>query len=122
MSDDVKQSWHDLGEQMSELGTLVKGRFTAPSTPAAETDESAGESGDESAAEGASDQIKAALDQVVAATRELGERIGDVARDDEVRSTAKVTMTSLDEALRSTVDFITDQIEGAVKPSHRDDD
>lgn len=106
MSDDVKRSWNALGEQMSALGALMQERFAAPAAePTA------------SAAEGTTEQIKEALDQVVAATRELGERVGDVARDDDVKASAKEAMASLDDALRATVDFITDKIEGVVRPS-----
>jgi enamine deaminase RidA (YjgF/YER057c/UK114 family) len=107
MSDDVKQSWQDLGEQMSALGSLIQERLGAP---AAEPEETGG-------ADGTTEQIKAALDEVVAATKQLGERIGDAARDDEVRTSAKDTMSSLDEALRSTVDLIAERIEGVVKRS-----
>ena len=109
MSEHVKQSWHDLGEQMSALGVLMQHKFAAPATEAA-------------AAEGdtTTEQIRAAVDQVVEATRELGERVGDVARDDEVKASAKDAIASLDDALRATVDFITDQIEGVVRPSSDD--
>lgn len=110
MSDDVKQSWHALGEQMSALGSLIQQRLSAP---AAEPEPPR--------PEGTTDQIKAALDEVVAATKQLGDRIGDAARDDEIRATAKQTMSSLDDALRATVDLIAEQVESVVKPSKRDD-
>ena len=113
MSDDVKHSWHALGEQMSALGSLVRQRISAPADDHAPTDDGA---------ERATEQIKAALDQVIAATKELGERIGDATRDDDVKATAKETMSSLDDALRSTVNFIADEVEGVVKPSKKSDD
>jgi enamine deaminase RidA (YjgF/YER057c/UK114 family) len=112
MSDDVTQSWSALGEQMSALRSLLHQRFGGASPHEAPKDD----------AEGATEKIRAALDEVVAATRQLGERIGDVARDDDVRASAKETMASLDDALRTTVDVITERIESVLKPSDRDDD
>jgi hypothetical protein len=111
MSDDVKRSWAALGEQMSALGALIQDRFAAPASETAA-----------SSAESPNEQIKEALDQVVAATKELGERVGDVARDDDVKASAKDAMASLDDALRTTVDFITEQIETVVSPSRHGDD
>ena len=111
MSDDVKRSWQALGEQMSALGALMQDRFAAPAAEATA-----------STADRTTEQIREALDEGVAATKELGERVGDVARDDDVKASAREAMSSLDDALRSTVDFITEKIEGVVKPSSSADD
>lgn len=106
MRDDVKQSWQALAEQMSGLGSLMQDRFAAPAADAEAT-----------STEGTAEPLREALDEVVAATRELGERIGDLARDDDVRASARDTMASLDDALRTTVDVIAERIEGAFKPT-----
>ncbi len=111
MSDDVKHGWQLLGEQMTALGALVQERLTAPEPSPADAP-----------SDGATDQIKAALDHVVAATRELGERIGDVARDEDVRTTARQTMTSLDDAITATVDLIVSEVERFVTPSPSDEE
>lgn len=116
MSDDVKQTWQALGEQMSELGSLVRGRVAHP---AGDDGAEGNELGDDGATT-ATDRIRAALDEVVAATRELAERIGDAARDDEVRASARATMTSLDEALRTSVDDIAGRVERAVRSTSHD--
>ncbi|MDJ0769947.1 MAG: hypothetical protein QNJ12_14195 [Ilumatobacter sp.] len=111
MSDDVKRSWQALGEQMSALGSLVHERLSAPGD-----DRDGG-----GRADGATEQIRAALEDVVVATRQLGERIGDVARDEDVRATATDTMGSLDDALRATVDLITERIEDVVGTASDDE-
>jgi hypothetical protein len=112
MSDDVKHSWHELGERMSALGALMQQRLQAPGEPAPTADH----------AQGPSSAIASALDQLATAARELGERVGDVAQDDDVRATARETMASLERALRATVDLVTDEVEGVIKPSKHTDD
>lgn len=125
MSDDVKDSWKALGDQMSALGSLVRQRINEMPDGADEADQSQSQAiaSGSTVEHGATHEIKAALDRVVAATRELGERIGEASRDDEIKANAKETMGSLDSALRATVDFIAAEVDNVVdnvvKPAKR---
>jgi hypothetical protein len=94
MSDSVKQVWRELADQIGELGSTIHERLR-------DTPSGASEGGDTGAEHAA---LREALDQLVLAGKQLGERLGDVARDDEVRQRAKAASSSLDAALTATVD------------------
>ena len=106
MSDPMKQAWNDVAEGFSTLGRMMKERYQ-------------GGSGDEpgaAATPGGTSDARAALrdavDRLVAAGRELGDRAADVARDDDVKAQAKRAAASLNEALSATVDLIGEEVGG----------
>lgn len=109
MSDDVQRAWRDLSDQVGRLGALLRDRATAPAEPREPT-------------EAATDAMREALDRLVAAGRELGDRVSEIAHDDEVRDTARGTARSLDDALRATVDLIATEIDQFVRSRRRPDD
>ena len=50
----------------------------------------------------------------------VGDRAGDVVRDDEVRAQAKLAAASLSDALAATMNLLGDQLGGLFKPSKDD--
>lgn len=103
----MRESWHEVAERFSALGRSAKERYRAT---AVEDDEADGADADAAEREErTSAALKAALEQLMSAGRELGERVADVARDDELRRQAKQTSSTLDEALSATVQLIEEQ-------------
>ncbi len=106
MSDPMKQAWNDVAENFSMLGRTMKERYQAAS---------ADEADDAATAAGAQDddaKLRAALDKLVAAGREFGDRAVDVARDDHVKAQAKRVSASLNEAMAATVELLKEQVDG----------
>ena len=103
MSDPMKQAWRDVEERFSTLGSMMKEHYQG------ETDDAAAPSAERSNA------VRDALEQLVVAGRQLGERTADVIRDDDVKDQAKRAAASLNAALSATVDLIGDQIAGLFK-------
>ena len=111
----MKQAWSDVADGFTDLGKLVKQRYQSAGTdePAPE-----GASTEATTSEGPSTAaLRDALDRLVAAGRELGDRATDVARDDEVRAQAKRAAGSLNDALSATVDLIGDEVGALFKRS-----
>ena len=110
-NDPIKQAWNDVADGFSTLGRMMKEHYQAAS---------ADESGDVTAAAGLQDAraaIRTALEQLVAAGRELGDRAGRLARDDDVKAQAKRVATSLNDALAATTDLVGEQLGGLFKRS-----
>ncbi len=106
MSDDMKQAWSEVGDGFSALGRMVKERYRGGGEePAADT--APADSDDDR--EGA---FREAVDRLVAAGRDLGDRAADVARDDEVKEQAKEAAATLNDAINATVNLIGDQVHG----------
>ena len=106
MSDPMKQAWNDVAESFSMLGRTMKERYQAAS---------ADEADDAATAAGAQDddaKLRAALDKLVAAGREFGDRAVDVARDDHVKAQAKRVSASLNEAMSATVELLKERVDG----------
>lgn len=103
MSDPMKQAWSDVGDGFSALGRTIKDRYRSGETDVEEVTSEAGSA------------FKDALDKVVAAARELGDRAGDVVRDDEVKAQAKRAASTLNDALNATVDLIGQEVGGIFK-------
>lgn len=106
MSDPMKQAWNDVAENFSMLGRTMKERYQAAN---------ADEADDAATAAGAQDddaKLRAALDKLVAAGREFGDRAVDVARDDHVKAQAKRVSASLNEAMSATVELLKEQVDG----------
>ena len=108
MSDPMKQAWNDVADGFSSLGRLVKHRYQGEETDEAEAaapvEDAAGSTGDAGTA------LRDALQHLVDAGRDLGDRAADVARDDEIKEQAKRAAVSLNDALAATVDMITEQV------------
>lgn len=101
-TDPMKHAWNEVAEQVSSLGHLLRDRYRH---------------GDEAAraeASEASEELRSAIDRLVAAGREVGDRVSDAARDDDVKAQAKHAAGSLEQALTATVDLISDQLSSLV--------
>ncbi len=109
MSDPMKQAWTDVGDGFSVLGRLIKDRYQG-----APADESAG-------ASSASGALRDAIDKLVAAGREFGDRATDVARDDDVKEQAKRAADALNDALSATVDMIGKEVGDLFKRPKQDE-
>ena len=106
MSDDMKHAWSEVGDGFSALGRMVKERYrSSGDEPAA--DAAPADSDDDR--EGA---FREAVDRLVAAGRDVGDRAADVARDDEVKEQAKEAAATLNDAINATVNLIGDQVSG----------
>ena len=115
MSDPMKQAWNDVAENFSMLGRTMKERYQAAN---------ADEADDAATAAGAQDddaKLRAALDKLVAAGREFGDRAVDVARDDHVKAQAKRVSASLNEAMAATVELLKEQVDGLFNRPKGDD-
>ena len=106
MSDPMKQAWNDVAEAFSMLGRTMKERYQAANE---------GGGGDATSAASATDDeaaLREALDRLVAAGREVGDRAVDVARDDDVKAQAKRVAASLNDAVSATVELIGEHVDG----------
>ncbi len=111
MSDSMKHAWNDVADGFSALGRMMKERYQGASGEEREVTTSTAETGA---------ALRDAVDRLVAAGRDLGDRAADVARDDEVRAQAKRAATSLNDALSATVDLIGEEVGGIFKRSKDD--
>lgn len=105
MSDPMKQAWSDVGEGFATLGRMMKDRYEGD-------DEAAGAAADERDDEGAGAALREAVDRLVAAGKDLGDRASDVVRDDDVKEQAKRAASQLNDAIGATVDLIGAQVGG----------
>jgi hypothetical protein len=111
MSDSMKHAWNDVADGFSALGRMMKERYQGagdeePDVAAPKVDAGAA--------------LREAVDRLVAAGRDLGDRAADVARDDEVKAQAKRAAASLNDALSATVDLIGEEVGGLFKRSKDD--
>lgn len=98
MADSMKQEWGQVAEGFSALGRLMKERYQAT----AEAGEQAGAEADAA--------VRDAFHRLADAAREVGDRLGDVVRDDDVKAQAKGAMASFDHAISETVALITSRL------------
>lgn len=106
MSDPVKQAWNEVSDGFSSLGRLMKDRLGA----AESTTESS-----EQEHERSETAFRAALETVVAAAREFGERAADIVKDPELKAQAKLAIGSLNAALTATADQVGEDVRGLLK-------
>ena len=106
MSDPMKQAWNDVAESFSMLGRAMKERYQAADAEEAGVAAPVDGTQDDDAA------LRAALDKLVAAGREFGDRAVDVARDDHVTAQAKRVSASLNEAMSATVELLKERVDG----------
>ncbi len=112
MSDPMKHAWNDVAESFSMLGRTMKERYQTANTD---------EAGDAAPAASAQDDdaaLRAALDKLVAAGREFGDRAVDVARDDEVKAQAKRVAASLNDAVSATAELLGEHVDGLFNRSN----
>jgi hypothetical protein len=107
MSDPMKQAWNDVAESFSMLGRTMKERYQT-----ANADDEAGDAAPAASAQDDDAALRAALDKLVAAGREFGDRAVDVARDDHVKAQAKRVSASLNEAMSATVELLKERVDG----------
>jgi hypothetical protein len=115
----MKQTWSDVGESFTSLGRVMRERSRSERAAESSGAGGAGSSTTESGDAGAGDAVRRAFEQVTAAVRELGDRVADVARDDDVKTQARQMGSSFDEALSTTVDQIVAQVSGLFGRSDR---
>ena len=114
MSDSVKQVWRELADQVGALGTTIQDRLQDAGSGDATSDDA-----DHSEHDAA---LRDAFEQLVQAGKEFGERLGDVDRDDEVKQRAKAATSSLDAALRATVDLVVGKVGNVVRTDRHEGD
>lgn len=98
VGDPVKDAWGEVAEGFSELGRAMKGRYVGEAQP------------DQTAAP--PDGLREALERLVAAGRDIGQRAADVVRDADVNAQVKQATVSLNDALSATVDMIGREVAG----------
>ena len=96
MDERMNEAWNDLAEGFSALGGAMKHKLRA-------TDEGP-EPGGELVAAG--DALRDALDRLIAAASDVGQRTVGLVRDEDVRGRVREVATSLEEALSATVDLV----------------
>jgi hypothetical protein len=109
MADEMKQAWSAVGDRVAALGEAMKHRTSTASDAATATPET------DADAKGDSGTVRDALDTVLAAVKELGEKASTLVKDPEVRSHTKDVAQSLTDALSATVDQIGDEVGSLVK-------
>ncbi|MEO5899801.1 MAG: hypothetical protein ABIR68_06670, partial [Ilumatobacteraceae bacterium] len=110
MSDPMKQAWNEVAENFSQLGKVMKHRYQDSSADSA------------AEADHADAGVRAAFERLLAAGRELGDRIADVVAGDDVRAQARQTGQRLNDAVTTTADTLGEQLRGVYKGAGRRSD
>ncbi len=110
MSDPVKQAWQEVSDGFSSLRQLMKERYGAAesSTDAPEPERDRSEAA-----------LRAALDSLIAAARDVGERAVEIVKDPEIKAQTKHAIDSLNTALTTTADQVGDDVRGLLKRANR---
>jgi hypothetical protein len=120
MDDELKDSWGEAAAGFSSLGRAMRDRYRVdPSDPSPETAATSGTTGTTS---GAGDVLRQALAGLIAAGREVDQRAIEVLRDPTVNEQAKQAVSSLKEALATTVQTIGGELAGRFGRSPGDAD
>ena len=106
MSDPVRQTWAEVGDAFSSLRRIMQERVTGADE--APGDAGAGRDAPESA-------LRSALENIVAAARQLGERANEIVTDPEVKAQTRHAIDSLTAALSATADEVGDDVRGLLK-------
>jgi hypothetical protein len=104
MSDPVKHAWSEVGDGFATLGRVMREHYQTASEQASEEVSNAQRE--------AGNAFNQAIERLLAAGREVGDRAADVVRDDDVKDQAKHLAASLNEAINATVDLIGEQVGG----------
>lgn len=133
-TDPIKQAWQDVAESVTALGRMLKAEYRARDEPGTGPAEAAGDatSGDAtpgdatpgdagSRADAESEaRLRAAIDRLLEAGRDVGDSVSEVAHDPEITSQAKRTAASLEDALTATVNMIADEVSGLFRRGDHD--
>jgi hypothetical protein len=96
MDERMNEAWTDVAEGFSALGGAMKDKLRG-------TDEEPEPAGELVAA---GDALRDALDRLIAAASDVGQRTVGLVRDEDVRVRVRDVATSLNEALGATVDLV----------------
>jgi hypothetical protein len=96
MDERMNDAWNDVAEGFSALGGAMKRKLRASD----EGPEPGGELVE------AGDALRDALDRLIAAASDVGQRTVGLVRDEDVRGRVREVATSLEEALSATVDLV----------------
>jgi hypothetical protein len=107
MNDPMKQAWNDVAETFTSLGRAMKDHYERFDH------EEAADEADRADVGG----VRATLDRVVDAGRDLGEKIVGTVADEDVKSQARQVLHALNEALSATVEIVGEQLSSVVKRS-----
>ncbi len=107
MTDPMKQAWNDVAETFTNLAKAMKDHY----------ERFEHEDASEEAARPDVSGVRAALDRVVDAGRELGDRIAGTVAGDDVKSQAKQALHALNQAFSTTVEIVGDQLNSVVRRS-----
>jgi hypothetical protein len=106
MSDPVRQTWAEVGDAFASLRRIMQERVTGGD----------GEPGDAEAGREAPDSaLRSALENIVAAARQFGERANEIVTDPEVKAQTRHAVDSLTAALSATADEVGADVRGLLK-------
>jgi len=105
--DPIKDAWSDVAESFSTFGRRMKERFEREPAPS-ESDER----GSEPTA-----ALREAFEQLIAAGRDLGDKVTGIVRDDALKGQAREVGTSINHALEATINQITGEMRSFFKGS-----
>lgn len=104
-ADPIKDAWSEVADSFSALGRTMKERFDREPEP----DERAARGADPTAA------LREAFEQLIAAGRDLGDKVTGVTRDDALKGQARQVGTSINQALEATINQITGEMRAFFK-------
>jgi hypothetical protein len=96
MDERMNEAWTDVADGFSALGGAMKDKLRS--------EDDGPEPGQELAAAG--DALRDALDRLVSAASDVGQRTVGLVRDEDVRNRVRDVATSLNDALSATVDLV----------------
>ena len=105
--DPIKDAWSDVADHFSTFGRTMKERFDREPQPA-----EPGERGADPTA-----ALREAFEQLIAAGRELGDKVTGIVRDDALKGQARDVGASINQALEATVNQITGEMRSFFKGS-----
>ncbi|MFV0307019.1 MAG: hypothetical protein ACK5OX_04675 [Desertimonas sp.] len=112
-ADPIKHAWNDVADSFSALGRSMKDRFERD--PDAEHATTGDHGSDPTAA------LREAFEQLLAAGRDLGDKVTGITRDDRLKGRARSVGTSINHAVEATINQITGEMRSFFKGSTGDD-
>ena len=107
-TDPIKDAWSDVADHFSSFGRTMKERFDREPEPT-----EPGERGADPTA-----ALREAFDALIAAGRDLGDKVTGLVRDDALKGQARDVGTSINQALEATVNQITGEMRSFFKGSN----
>jgi hypothetical protein len=105
--DPIKDAWSDVADHFSTFGRTMKERFEREPAPAEPNERGT----DPTAA------LREAFEQLIAAGRDLGDKVAGLVRDDALKGEAREVGASINHALEATVNQITGEMRSFFKGS-----